>query len=177
MESARADGLAAESRIGVPGDHRGLICDERVFRILKHWLKVGDPDPFYDPANDFVILPTKAEFEEHRKECIPIAFTKEWEILSEDNNDYNEATELDFVATISGDYERFGGPRAEAHASVNVHLPHPGSIDNKHIEVSTIGLAEGSDVKETTISLQKVMKEASMGALSVNQKNGRIAPK
>jgi len=36
MESAMADGLVAEERIGVPGDHRGLVCDERVFRILKH---------------------------------------------------------------------------------------------------------------------------------------------
>uniref|UniRef100_A0A0C9S5P6 TSA: Wollemia nobilis Ref_Wollemi_Transcript_18723_2374 transcribed RNA sequence n=1 Tax=Wollemia nobilis TaxID=56998 RepID=A0A0C9S5P6_9CONI len=177
MESAMADGLAAEERIGVPGDHRGLICDEHVFRILKHWLKAGDPDPFYDPVIDYVILPTKAEFEEHRKECLSVPVIENWEVISQDSDVYNEAVERDFVAAVSGVSERFGDPRAEAHASLSVHAPHFGSIDKKHIEVSTVGIAEGSDVKETAICLRKAMAEASMGAISLSQKNETFAAK
>ncbi|KAH9318790.1 hypothetical protein KI387_020559, partial [Taxus chinensis] len=176
MESAMADGLVAEERIGVPGDHRGLICDERVFRILKHWLKAGEPDPFYDPVTDYVVLPTRAEFKEHRKQCLSLPITENWEILSKDTDDYNEALEHDFVAAISGIHDKFGDdPRAEAHASLNVHPPHPGSVDKKHIEVSTVGIAEGSDVKETAISLQKAMKEASMGAIYLSQRPWEIS--
>ncbi|KAK9109568.1 hypothetical protein Sjap_017628 [Stephania japonica] len=51
------DGLKAVARVGVPGDHRGLSRDRHVFRILKHWLK-ADHDPYYNPMNDYVILPT-----------------------------------------------------------------------------------------------------------------------
>jgi pimeloyl-ACP methyl ester carboxylesterase len=57
IESSMADGLNAEMRIGIPGDHRGILNDERLFRLLKHFLKVGDPDPFYNPVLDFVVLP------------------------------------------------------------------------------------------------------------------------
>jgi pimeloyl-ACP methyl ester carboxylesterase len=172
LESAMADGLAAEERIGVPGDHRGLVCDERVFRILKHWLKAGDPDPFYNPVDDYVILPSKVELEQHKKGCLSIPSTENWEILSENTDDYHETGRHDFVATISEGNEKFGNSRAEAHATLNVHTSHSGSIDEKHIEVSTIGIAEGSDVKETSVCLQKVMTEASVGAVYANQKHG-----
>lgn len=53
----QADGLNAELRIGIPGDHRGILNDERLFRLLKHFLKVGDPDPSYNPVWDFVFVP------------------------------------------------------------------------------------------------------------------------
>jgi len=60
----QADGLNAELRIGIPGDHRGMLNDERLFRLLKHFLKVGDPDPFYNPVWDFVFVPrSNLEFE------------------------------------------------------------------------------------------------------------------
>jgi hypothetical protein len=51
--------LVAEERLGIPGDHHGILMDECFFRVLKHWLMAGDPDPFYDPYTDFVILPSK----------------------------------------------------------------------------------------------------------------------
>lgn len=44
-------------RIGIPGDHRAILNDERLFRLLKHFLKVGDPDPFYNPVLDYVVVP------------------------------------------------------------------------------------------------------------------------
>ncbi|CAN6455794.1 unnamed protein product [Victoria cruziana] len=61
-ESASADGLLADARVAVPADHRGIICDRHVFRILKHWLGAGEPDPCYNPMNDYVILPDASEF-------------------------------------------------------------------------------------------------------------------
>jgi hypothetical protein len=48
--------------------------DERFFRIMKHWLKAGDPDPYYNPNTDFVILPPKEfEIEEHQEETVSLA--------------------------------------------------------------------------------------------------------
>ncbi|KAK9031049.1 hypothetical protein V6N11_032445 [Hibiscus sabdariffa] len=50
-----------ESPVG--GNHRGILCEPHLFRILKHWLKVGNPDPLYNPINDYMILPTAFEME------------------------------------------------------------------------------------------------------------------
>jgi hypothetical protein len=48
--------------------------DERFFRIMKHWLKAGDPDPYYSPNTDFVILPPKEfEIEEQQEETVSLA--------------------------------------------------------------------------------------------------------
>jgi hypothetical protein len=65
--------LVAEERLGIPGDHHGILMDERFFRVLKHWLMAGDPDPFYDPYTDFVILPsTEVEIEDDKEKTISI---------------------------------------------------------------------------------------------------------
>ncbi|RWW78567.1 hypothetical protein BHE74_00013213 [Ensete ventricosum] len=73
----QADGLNAAARVGVPADHRGIICDRHVFRILKHWLKAGEPDPFYNPLNDYVILPTAFEIERHTEKSLQVLHTME----------------------------------------------------------------------------------------------------
>lgn len=84
-ESAKADGLVAEARIGVPGEHRGILCDHHVFRILRHWLKAGEPDPFYDPLNDFVIIPRASETESCKERGFQISTLMEgWEIVPRD---------------------------------------------------------------------------------------------
>ncbi|GMH26035.1 hypothetical protein Nepgr_027878 [Nepenthes gracilis] len=85
VESAKADGLNAEARVGVPGEHRGILREHHVFRILKCWLKAGEPDPYYDPLSDFVILPTTFEMERYKIKGFQITTLKEeWEIISGD---------------------------------------------------------------------------------------------
>ncbi|CAL5087385.1 unnamed protein product [Urochloa decumbens] len=41
-ESVMADGFAAKERVGVEADHRGLLCNENVFELLKKWLGASD---------------------------------------------------------------------------------------------------------------------------------------
>eukprot|EP00249_Psilotum_nudum_P003534 c16952_g1_i1 orf=246-1667(+) len=86
LASAMADELSATARVGIPGEHRGVLHEDRLFRILKHWLNAGDPDPFYNPIIDYVLLPTKAECEKYEKHFHHI--TAQWESLSEDSEDY-----------------------------------------------------------------------------------------
>ncbi|KAJ8466217.1 hypothetical protein OPV22_028769 [Ensete ventricosum] len=59
VELAKADGVAAK--------HRGTIWRQTCFRIQKHWLKPGEPDPSYNPLNNHAIFPTAFEIERHAK--------------------------------------------------------------------------------------------------------------
>lgn len=63
VESAMGDGLQAMYRIGVPGEHRGLLNDARVHRILNYFLKVPPHDKLYDPYTDCILLPSRKEIE------------------------------------------------------------------------------------------------------------------
>ncbi|OMO65797.1 Lecithin:cholesterol/phospholipid:diacylglycerol acyltransferase [Corchorus olitorius] len=140
-ESAKADGLHAEARVGVPGEHRGILCEPHVFRILKHWLKAGVPDPFYNPVNDYVILPTAFEMESHKEKGLQVTSLKEeWEIVSEDQVDLDDMTsQKPFVSSISVSQ---GGnkqsSRAEAHATVIVH---PQNEGKQHVELNAISVS------------------------------------
>ncbi|XP_074276687.1 lecithin-cholesterol acyltransferase-like 4 [Silene latifolia] len=82
-ESGKADGLKAEARVGIPAEHRGILSEHHVFRVLQHWLKAGKPDPFYDPLNDYVILPTAFELEKITEKYFHInPLNEEWELIS-----------------------------------------------------------------------------------------------
>ncbi|GAB2258559.1 hypothetical protein Droror1_Dr00014719 [Drosera rotundifolia] len=117
-----ADGFNAEARIGVPGEHHGILRERHVFRILEHWLNAGEPDPYYDPVNDFVILPTSWETEKYIEKCIQIALEKDgWEIASLDlNKGDNEMENKESVlkslsASMVADSEPF---QEQAHATL-----------------------------------------------------------
>lgn len=83
----QADGLNAELRIGIPGDHRGILNDDRLFRLLKHFLRVGDPDPLYDPVCDFVLIPRPTlEVELHGRPSIDgVEECEAWQLIDSDD--------------------------------------------------------------------------------------------
>ncbi|GAV64367.1 LACT domain-containing protein [Cephalotus follicularis] len=139
-ESAKADGLNAEARVGVPGEHRGILSDRHVFRILKCWLK-ADHDPFYNPIIDYVILPTAFEMERHKEKGLQVTSLKEeWEIISEDDVKLeNMGDRKPFVSSISvshvGDDQT---SRTEACATVIVH---PQNEGKQHVELNAISVS------------------------------------
>ncbi|KAL2609370.1 hypothetical protein R1flu_027943 [Riccia fluitans] len=170
-ESAMADELDAKARLGIPGDHRGILNDERFFRVMKSWLGC-DTDPFYDPLNDYVILPTKAELEEHKRHRIMISREDDdngsgGRVTSVNNNpDYVTDLEREYIATISSG-ERGSDTRAEAHAHVT--RSRLSSAENKDcIEIDTVGVAEGADAERTATALDQAMAAASEEAIAAN---------
>ncbi|CAB4276731.1 unnamed protein product [Prunus armeniaca] len=136
-ESAKADGLNAAARVGVPGEHRGILCEHHVFRILKCWLK-ADHDPFYNPLNDYVILPTAFEMEKHKDKGVEVTSLKEeWEIISQDqDHDHDDkvaADERPMVSSIS-----VSDVGAEACATVTVH---PQNEGKQHVELNALSVS------------------------------------
>ncbi|CAK9167347.1 unnamed protein product [Ilex paraguariensis] len=137
-----ADGLKAVARVGIPGEHRGILCDHHLFRILRHWLK-ADHDPFYNPLNDYVILPTSFEIERHHEKGYQVTSLKEeWEIITEDQEDLQtNANTKPLVGSISishvGDDQ---SSREEAHATVTVH---PQSEGKQHVELNAVSVYAG----------------------------------
>ncbi|KAJ3693526.1 hypothetical protein LUZ60_009006 [Juncus effusus] len=129
-ESAKADGMEAIARVSVQADHRGIVSNRHVFRILKHWLKAGRPDPFYDPLNDFVILPTAFEIETHKEKNLEFTSLKEdWELMSGGNEGFGIPDfEGEVVAACEGKDGAFDG----AQASV--------VVSNGHLEVNAVGI-------------------------------------
>jgi hypothetical protein len=140
----QADGLDAVARVGVAADHRGIVCDHHVFRIVQHWLHAGEPDPFYDPLNDYVILPTIFEVEKHHEKRGDVTSVREdWEIISHTDNDHEtkRLAELPaMVSTLSASREGKEGSLDEAQATVVVH---PESGGRQHVEVRAVGVSHG----------------------------------
>ncbi|KAI3455830.1 hypothetical protein Pfo_012493 [Paulownia fortunei] len=139
-ESSKADGLRAEARVGVPGDHRLILCDRHVFRILKHWLK-ADHDPLYNPINDYVILPTAFDIESLKTEGLQVtSLREEWEIIGEDQDHKEDMAEREaLVSSIA--VSRTGGDKSlqeEAHASVIVQPQNDGKM---HVELNAVSIS------------------------------------
>lgn len=135
----QADGLNALARVGVPADHRGIICDRHVFRILEHWLKAGEPDPFYNPLNDYVILPTAFEIERHSEENKEVASVKEeWEIISSNCDNSRELPP--FIGDLSVNAYVDGKEQSleEARATIVVH---PQSNGVQNVELQAVSVA------------------------------------
>ncbi|KAL6198619.1 hypothetical protein ACLB2K_028408 [Fragaria x ananassa] len=135
-ESAMADGLRAEARVGVPGEHRGILCEHHVFRILKHWLK-ADHDPYYNPLNDYVVLPTAFEMEKHKEKGFEVTSLKEeWEIITDNQDDNHKNIAADgnpMVSSISVSQEG-----AEACATVTVY---PQNEGKQHVELNAVSVS------------------------------------
>ncbi|WJX44519.1 Lecithin-cholesterol acyltransferase-like 4 [Trifolium repens] len=139
VESAKADGFNAEERVGIPGEHRGILCEPHLFRILKHWLNAGDPDPFYNPINDYVILPTAFEMERHKEKGVEVTSLKEeWEIISNDQNGQSNTDNKMSLSSISVSQEGADKSHSEAHATVFVH---PGNDGKQHIELNALAVS------------------------------------
>lgn len=139
VESAKADGLKAESRVGIPGEHRGILCDPHLFRILKHWLKAGDPDPFYNPLNDYVILPTAFEIETHKENGVEVASVKEeWDIISTDQDGESKTDEKMSMRSISVSQEEADQSYSEAHATVVVQ---PEKEGKQHVQLNAVAVS------------------------------------
>lgn len=139
-ESAKADGFDAVARVGVAADHRGIVCDRHVFRIVQHWLHAGEPDPFYDPLNDYVILPTAFETEKHHEKRGEVTSVREdWEIISPSDDETKRPAELPpMVSTLTTSREGEDGSLEEAQATVVVH---PESKGRQHVEVRAVGVS------------------------------------
>ncbi|XP_057797019.1 lecithin-cholesterol acyltransferase-like 4 [Salvia miltiorrhiza] len=140
LESAKADGLRAVARVGVPGDHRGILCERHVFRILKHWLR-ADHDPFYNPVNDYVILPTAFEMESTKTKGMQVtSLREEWEIVGDDQDcAENMAEKEPLVGSIT--VARTSGDRSvqeEAHATVTIQSQNDGK---KHVELNAVSIS------------------------------------
>lgn len=123
-ESAKADGFEAAARVAVQAEHRGIVCDRHVFRILKHWLKAGEPDPFYNPINDYVILPTAFDIEKRTEEMKFTALKDEWEVINSDVSDNdNESVDLpSMVDALSRSLEGSEQQLQMAEAQVSVTM-------------------------------------------------------
>nr|CAB3488258.1 unnamed protein product [Digitaria exilis] len=141
-ESAKADGFNAVARVGVAADHRGIVCNHYVFRIVQHWLHAGEPDPFYNPLNDYVILPTSYEVEKHHEKCGDLtSVSEDWEIISPSDDKTMRPAELPpMVSTLSASREGKEGTLEEAKATVVVH---PENKGRQHVEVRAVGVSHG----------------------------------
>lgn len=106
----QSDGLRAEFRIGIPGDHRCILNDDRLFRILKHFLKAGDPDPNYDPVIDFVLV-TRFDSElKGGREDVAVttsAIESDWEVVYDDYSVSLQHSQESVVTTTKGTKDFF----------------------------------------------------------------------
>ncbi|OEL29302.1 Lecithin-cholesterol acyltransferase-like 4 [Dichanthelium oligosanthes] len=142
VESAKADGLNAVARVGVAADHRGIVCNHHVFRIVQHWLHAGEPDPFYNPLNDYVIIPTAYEIEKHHEKCGDLtSVSEDWEIISPNDDKTMRPAELPpMVSTLNASREGKEGTLEEVQATVVVH---PENKGHQHVEVRAVGVSHG----------------------------------
>lgn len=128
--------------MGVPGDHRGILCDRHVFRILKHWLK-ADHDPFYNPVNDYVILPTAFDMETiNTKGGTQVtSLREEWEIVGDDEENRKEREPLvgSIVVTRTGGDDN--SVQEEARATIRLESQNDGK---KHVELNAVSISAGA---------------------------------
>ncbi|CAN1806166.1 Lecithin-cholesterol acyltransferase-like 4 [Linum perenne] len=140
-ESAKADGLNAEARVAIPGEHRGILCEHHLFRVVQHWIKAGTPDPFYNPVNDYVILPTAFEMETHKEKGLQFTSLKEeWEIVSGDQDEHEGMAETKPVVS-SMTVSRPGNDHNSAAEACATLVLHPQSDGKQHVELNALSVS------------------------------------
>lgn len=103
-----------------------------MFRILKHWLRAGDPDPYYNPVNDYVILPAAFDVGTHKDKGLQITSLKEeWEIISA-SGDADDLADKKAVVSCHADAGQQG-----TYATVIVH---PKDEGKQHIQVNAVNV-------------------------------------
>ncbi|KAJ8627702.1 hypothetical protein MRB53_021009 [Persea americana] len=103
-------------------------------------LLFGEPDPFYNPLNDYVILPTAFDIETHRDQGLTVnALNEDWEIISGDTEDQGKAAagQMALVGTISVAHVKKDQSYAGTHATIVVH---PWSEGKQHLELRAISV-------------------------------------
>lgn len=105
--------------------------------MLKKWLNVGEPDPFYNPTNDYVILPTTFEMEKYHENGLEVASVKEsWDIISDNNNIGTAGSTVSSISVSQpGDDQN---SQAEARATVTVH---PQNNGRQHVELNAVSVS------------------------------------
>ncbi|KAE8719986.1 Lecithin-cholesterol acyltransferase-like 4 [Hibiscus syriacus] len=123
------------------GSEEAPITDLQDLRFFQHWLKAGNPDPFYNPVNDYVILPTAFEGESLHEKGLEVASVKEeWEIISEDQDNLdNTASKDPLVSSISVSRgAKKQSTKSKVHATVTVH---PQDEDKQHVKLNAISVS------------------------------------
>ncbi|KVH92020.1 Lecithin:cholesterol/phospholipid:diacylglycerol acyltransferase [Cynara cardunculus var. scolymus] len=132
------DKILQKARVGIPGDHRGILKDKHLFRIVKHWLK-ADHDPFYNPVNDYVILPTLFELKKHHEKGVEVTSLKEeWEFVSKDQDENNHQP---VVGSISA--SRVADDRSSSEEARATFIVHPQSNGKQHVELNAMSVTAG----------------------------------
>lgn len=111
-----------------------------MFRIIKHWLH-ADHDPFYNPINDYVILPTAFEMESIKTKGMQVtSLREEWEIVGDDQDCEDSSTEKEpmvgsfTIAHTNGDKS----VQEEAMATVTIESQKDGK---KHVELNAVSIS------------------------------------
>lgn len=113
-----------------------------MFRIVKHWLR-ADHDPFYNPVNDYVILPTAFEMErfETKGGMQVTSLKEEWEIVGDNDLDSQEEKQpfLGSIAVARSNEDN--SVQEEAHATVTIQSEKDGK---KHVELNAVSISAGA---------------------------------
>ncbi|CAL1361024.1 unnamed protein product [Linum trigynum] len=144
VESAKADGLNAEARVAIPGEHRGILCEHHLFRVVRHWIKAGAPDPFYNPINDYVILPTAFEMDMRKEKGLQFTSLKEeWEIVASGCEHEEDAAgdepKEPLVSSIT--VSRPGDDQSSAAEACATLVVHPQSEGKQLVELNALSVS------------------------------------
>eukprot|EP00249_Psilotum_nudum_P021985 c28329_g1_i1 orf=446-2065(-) len=156
-ESAMADELDAEARIGVPLTHRSIMSNDTVFQILGQWLQVDYFNQRSGLLSDYAFLSTeKPVRESYTQSCM------NWDAVSEDSEDYNEVVNDVFVK-MDADSEDYY-ETLEVDVTINIHAKRGREEDIKILTMKV----DGKNTKETVLAFGNAIAATSMETIIPN---------